>query len=265
MSELPEFEDPPVVEVALSAQFRIIPGLRGLALAPLRERWRDRYPKVEEYPPVPSMVEGDMPGGPAFQVKLGMMPSVRYWFLTEDRTELVQLQQDRMSVNWREQNTGKPYPRYPAIRQLFAERFAELGSFVAREAMGAVHVTQLELSYINAVTVDPGDKGKLGRILSTWRGVPDHHLGDPEQAQVSMSYQVKGLGAGISRLWVQAGPGQRSNGIPATFITFLIRGVPAGEEITEILSFLDTAHRHVVQSFAELTTPEMHAIWRWRP
>ena len=40
MTDLPDFGAPPVVEVALGVQFRILPALRGLALAPLRERWR---------------------------------------------------------------------------------------------------------------------------------------------------------------------------------------------------------------------------------
>ncbi|HEX6509962.1 MAG TPA: TIGR04255 family protein [Chloroflexota bacterium] len=263
MSELPEFEDPPVVEVALSAQFRILPGLRGLTLAPLYEQWRDRYPRVEEQPPLPSTVEGIVPGGPAFQLNVGL-PSVRYWFLTDDGTELVQLQQDRLSVNWREQSSEKPYPRYTAMRQLFVERFRDLETFAAQQGMGKVQVTQLELSYVNAVTIDPGDRGKLGRILTTWHDVPDAYLGDPEQAQLSMSYQVKELGAGISRLWVQAGPGQRVSGAPAMLLTLLVRGAPAGEGIDEILAFLDSGHQHLVRSFAELTTPEMHTIWRWR-
>ena len=264
MSDLPEFDDPPVVEVALSAQFRILPGLRGLALAPLHEQWRDLYPRVEEQPPLPSIVEGNVPGGPVFQLNVGM-PSVRYWFLTGDGTELVQLQQDRLSVNWREQGSGKSYPRYPAMREVFAERFKDLEAFVAQKALGDIRVTQLELSYINAVRIGPDDTGKLDRILSTWQAAPGHHLGDPEQARADMSYQVEGLGVGVSRLWVQAGPGQQVPGVPAMLLTFLIRGVPAGEGLEETLAFLDDAHQHLVRSFAELTTPEMHAIWRWRP
>lgn len=263
MSDLPEFEDPPVVEVALSVQFRILPALRGLTLAPLYEQWRSRYPRVEEQPPLPAIIEGDIPGGPVFQLNVGI-PSVRYWFLTDDGTELVQLQQDRLSVNWREQGSGKPYPRYSAMRQMFADRFNDLETFLAETALGDIRVTQLELSYVNAVVIGPEDMGKLDRILSTWQAAPNHHLGDPEQARLEMSYQIKGLGAGVSRLWVQVGTGQRGTRAPAALLTFLVRGVPTGEGIGGTMSFLDDAHQHVVRSFAELTTPEMHAIWRWR-
>jgi uncharacterized protein (TIGR04255 family) len=261
-NDLPEFDAPPVVEMAVSARFRIIPGLRGLALSPLYEQWRGRYPQVEEQPPLPAVVEDGVPNGPTtFQLNLGAVPAVRYWFLTRDGDELVQLQQDLLSVNWRERVSGKPYPRYAAMRQLFSDRIHDLETFAARNELGPVHVTQLELSYINAVDVDEGDGGKLGRILTTWQDVPDSRLAGPEQVQLNMSYQVTGLGPGVSRLWVQAGLGQRSTGALAIFLTFLIRGAPKGEGITQALAFLDNAHEQVLRSFAELTTPEMHRAW----
>jgi uncharacterized protein (TIGR04255 family) len=260
VNDLPEFEDPPVVEMALSARFQVLPGLRGLALAPLYEQWRDRYPRVEEQPPLPSVVEGGVPGGPVFQLNLGA-PSVRYWFLTEDGSELVQLQQDLLSVNWREQVSGMAYPRYQAMRRLFADRLKDLESFVVQQGAGRIRVTQLELSYINAVNVGPQDRGKLGRILTIWSDETGPRLAEPEQVQLNMSYLVEGLGAGISRLWVQAAPGQRGTGTPATLLTFLVRGAPEGEGKEQILAFMDKAHDQAVHSFAELTTSEMHEIW----
>lgn len=263
VDDLPEFEDPPVIEVALSVQFRSLPGLRGLAVAPLRELWRDRYPRVEEQPPLPSMVEGDMPSGPSLRINQGF-PATRFWFMNDDGTELVQLQHDRLSVNWRELGSGRAYPRYAAMREQFAGRYRDLANFTGAEGLGDLHVTQLELTYINAVTVDPGDMGKLGRVLGTWQTLPDHHLGEPEQVRVEMSFQVKDLGAGNSRLWVQAGPGQRGAGVPAMLLTLLIRGTPAGVGLDGVLTFLDDAHRHLVRSFAELTTREMRANWWWR-
>lgn len=264
MGELPEFDAPPVAEVALGVQFRPLPVLRGLALAPLRDRWRDRYPRLEEQPPLPATFEGGLPGGPAIQLSLGV-PSVRYWFLTRDGSELVQVQQDRLSVNWRDSQSGRPYPRYPAMRQVFADRFADLEAFAFREGSGPIQVQQAELSYVNAVGADAAGTLRLDRILSIWRATPGHHLGEPEHTRVEMSFQVKDLGSGISRLWVQLGPGQRKDGTPALLFTLSVRGMPQGNGgLTEVVSFLDKAHGHVVRSFAELTTAEMHAIWRLR-
>ena len=231
MSELPEFEEPPVVEVALGIQFRILPALRGLALAPLRDVWRDRYPRLEEQAPLPSIVEGSVPGGPVVQLNVGL-PSMRYWFLTEDGSELVQVQQDRLSVNWRDGDSGSSYPRYPAMRQTFADRFRDLAAFVAREDLGIIRANQVELSYVNALSVEPSE---MGRVLSTWQAAPNHHLGEPEQTRLEMSFQVKDLGTGVSRLWVQIGPGQRKPGASAILFTLLVRGMPTGEDLDDVL------------------------------
>lgn len=263
VSDPSEFEAPPVVEVALGVQFRLLPGLRGLALAPLRDQWKDQYPRLEEQPPLPSTVEGNVPGGPVVQLNVGL-PSLRYWFLTGDGSELVQLQQDRLSVNWRHTDSGSHYRRYPAMRQTFADRFRDLVAFATREDMGTVRVNQVELNYVNAVNAEATEGGKLERVLSMWNSLSEHHLGRPEQVRMEMSFQIKDLGTGMSRLWVQAGPGTRDSGTGAILLTLSVRGAPLGESLSEILSFMDDAHRHALQSFKELTTPEMHAIWRLR-
>ena len=263
MSELPEFEAPPVVEVALGVQFRILPALRGLALAPLRDQWRSRYPGLEEQPPVPSTIEGSAPGGPVVQLNVGF-PSMRYWFLTEDGSELVQVQQDRLSVNWRGIDSGSIYPRYPAMRQTFVDRFDDFSSFLSHEGLGTIRPTQVELNYVNAVSLEASGGGKLERVLSTWRAASKHHLGSPEQTRLEMSFHLKDLGSGSSRLWVQIGPGQGDPATPALLFTLTVRGMPTGEGLSEVLSFLDDAHGHLVRSFAELTTSRMHDIWRLR-
>ena len=106
--------------------------------------------------------------------------------------------------------------------------------------------------------------GQLGRILNNWHVASDHHLGEPEEARVQMSFRVADLGNGESRLWVQVGPGQRKPSEPTVLLTLSARGKPSGEGLDEALSFLDDAHTHIVRSFAELTTPAMHEVWRRR-
>lgn len=260
MTDLPEFNAPPVVEVALGVQFRILPALRGLALAPLRERWRQQYPRIEEQPPLPSAVGSGSPGEPFVQLNIGL-PSMRYWFLSSDGSDLVQIQQDRLSVNWREAESSSPYPRYPSIRKAFEDRFRELQEFIAQEELGSIRVTQAELEYVNAVIVKPQEVGELGRILKNWDVSTDHHLGEPEEARLQMTFRIADLGDGESRLWVQVGPGQRKPSRPTMLLTLSARGKPSGEGLDAVLSFLDGAHTHIVLSFAELTTPAMHEVW----
>jgi len=48
-NQLPEFSNPPVVEVALGVQFRPVYGLRPIELAILREKWRSKYPVIRAF------------------------------------------------------------------------------------------------------------------------------------------------------------------------------------------------------------------------
>jgi hypothetical protein len=86
VTDLPEFDNPPVVEVAIGVQFRPLPGLQGLNLAPLQAVWRDAYPVTQEHPPVMPVIEGDPQGAGQLRLSLLPVPVVRQWFLSESGT-----------------------------------------------------------------------------------------------------------------------------------------------------------------------------------
>lgn len=260
--ELPDFDAPPVVEVALGAQFRPLFGLRAIELAELRERWRAEYPVVQEQPPLPPTTEAGATGAPTIQFVVGPALQTRVWFLNEDQSELVQLQHDRLTVNWR-QTTTSVYPRYPSVRTAFERRFADIRAFVAERGLGTVAVTQVEVSYINAVDAAEGQIGSLDRVLRNWHP-PAMHLGPPGQSRSAFVFSVPDLGRPPVRMYVAVDPAQRPDGRPVLFLTLTVRGAPAGEDPANALRFMDQAHAHVVRGFAELTPDAMHAEWRRR-
>jgi uncharacterized protein (TIGR04255 family) len=263
-ADLPEFDNPPVGEVAVGVQFLPVPGLQGLALAPLRDLWRQSYPRTQEQAPLVPAIEGAPPLLPQLQLRMVQAPSVRVWFLSDDDTELVQLQPDRLLVNWRSGEAPAPYPRYRHMRQVFAQCFSDLDRFVAGEQLGEIVITQVELSYINVIEVDPDDLGRMDYFLGGWSGAADHHLGQPEQSRLTLVFPIPDLGQPPVRLYVEVNPAQRPNGQPVLFFTLTVRGNPGGKSLDETLRFLDGAHGHLVRSFAELTTESMHRIWQRR-
>ncbi len=264
MTAVPNFTEPPVVEMALGAQFRPLFTLRGITLGPLRERWRDAYPHVEEQPPLPPAIEGGLVPGIGLQVGFGPMPNMRHWFLNEAGTELVQLQHDRLIVNWRQADTSSAYPRYDRMRTIFEQRLADLAGFVEQQGLGSIEIVQAEANYINAVGVQPEGRGHLGGVLRGWVGTPDHHLGEPEEARVALAFAVPDLGRPPVRMYVNVDPAQRGDGSPVLFMTLTVRGAPAGAGIADTLEFVDGAHEHLVQSFMELTAEPMHSAWGLR-
>lgn len=259
--DAPEFAEPPVVEVALGVQFHPLPALRGITLAPLRERWRTEYPRVEEQPPLAPAIEAGPMQGIAVQVGFGPVPTVRYMFLNEAGSEFVQLQNDRLVVNWREAQPPTPYPRYERMRTLLGQRLAEVSEFVEQNGLGSIQIVQAELNYVNAIEVDDGQQGRLDRVLRGWAGTSDHHLGDPEQARALLVFSVPDVGRHPVRMYVGVDPAQRIDGSPVLFMTLTVRGAPAGAMIDNALQFMDQGHDHLVRSFSELTPEPMHTVW----
>ncbi|MDA8045307.1 MAG: TIGR04255 family protein [Actinomycetota bacterium] len=257
---LASFDEPPVAEVAAGIQFRSLFGVRGIALGPLRERWREQYPHVQEMPPLPPQIEASPAGGPVFQLGFGPVPSSRYWFLNEDHTELVQVQNDRLVVNWRRGSKGGAYPRYGAIRGLFADRRADLEAFLAEETLGVLDVVQVELTYINSIPElvnRPADE-----VLSGLRWPQLDELGRPEQVRASASFVVPEMGVTPVRLYLSVEPGTELDGGPTAFLTVTVRGAAEQGNGDTTLAFLDEAHEHVVRSFTEVTTESMHRTWK---
>ncbi len=120
---LPDFSNPPVIEVALSVQFEPIAALRTPQIGLLWEEFRPRFQKTEEYPPLNAVIEKfGLPEAHKSDIQVQMLPSPpvpRVWFLNETGTELVQVQQDRFVHNWRKVGTGDVYPRYERVREVF--------------------------------------------------------------------------------------------------------------------------------------------------
>jgi uncharacterized protein (TIGR04255 family) len=263
VAKLPEFDAPPVIEVALDVQFQAIPELHGLRLAPLWDVWRADLPELQEQPPLAPLIEGGS-GENVRQVEfITVLPQPRYWFLSADSTELVQLQQDRLAVNWRAVGDAQ-YPRYPAVRAKMEQRASEFENYLRQEGLTALQIIQAEISYVNAIRVDPDKPGDLTQLLRAWSGLPAHHLGEPGEVRLNLMFDVPELGKSPVRLHVAVSPGKTPNGSSCLFMNLTVRGNPGGSSVDDALSFIDGGHEHIVRSFEELTTEALHKLWRKR-
>lgn len=264
MSSLPDFAKPPVTEVALGVQFKALPQLRAVELAALREQWRTAYPVAQEQPPLPPMRERRAIGPPIVQLQLGPPLLSRLWFLSLDASRLVQLQSDRLIVNWRQTADGEPYPRYPAMRSMFEDRAGDVSAFTTERGFGDLNITQVEVNYINSI---PFEADRLGHLEDLLRGIsvnPSHHLEPPEQSRVAMVYSVPDIGSAPVRLHVSVAPAPNLAGTPAVRFSLSVRGAPAGGTVEDGLEFMDGAHAHIVRSFDEMTVEAMHTLWEKR-
>jgi uncharacterized protein (TIGR04255 family) len=260
VASLPEFVNPPVTEVAVGVQFAPIPQLRPIELADLREKWRGEYPVSQDQPPLPPSIEGQPGGMPRVQLRLGPPVMSRLWFLSNDSTRLVQLQLDRLIVNWRQVKGDEMYPRFPEMQKRFEQRASELSAFVFERGFGAIDVNQVELNYVNFIP-DADDRPRpLEDVLRVTTLNSANHLDPPQQARLGLTFEIPDVGKPPVRLYTEAAPsrvGERSG----VQFRLTVRGAPTGGSIANALEFIDGAHRHIVQSFHEMTVPEMHNVW----
>jgi uncharacterized protein (TIGR04255 family) len=115
-SDLPDFDEPPVVEAVLSVQFEPLTEMRTAHLGLLWKKYRLNFPKTEERPALGQVFE-QFPETPRTRLGLELQtyenqPVPRLWFITTQGNEMIQVQPDRFIKNWRKEGESETYPRY---------------------------------------------------------------------------------------------------------------------------------------------------------
>ena len=75
----------------------------------------------------------------------------RYWFVTPDDTELIQIQRDWFARNWRKIRKDVQYPSFESVYTEFKADLQHLVDFIAEADLGRFSPTQCEVSYINHI------------------------------------------------------------------------------------------------------------------
>ncbi len=277
--KLPKFERPPVVEVALSAQFQPLAKFTVAHLGLLWKRFSSRFPNVEQQPPIPHFVERTGVRVQAPQVQFEMLRSgdltPRLWMLNEVGTELIQVQADRFIRNWRKhQDPTATYPQYEKhLRPQFEQDYLSFQRFVSEEGLGELVVDQCEVTYINHISRDGvwTDHSQLDRVFIGWSGSYANVVGLPAEHVAVRAAHVLSHDASdfVGRLHVQVDSGFKPSPVsgdtstePVFNLQLVARGRPLGEGTQGVLSFLDAGHRAIVTTFANMTTPAMHNAWK---
>lgn len=264
--DLPEFEHPPVVEVALGVQFEPVPKLDGPAIARFWfEEARARFPEWLEAPALPPAIEWfgipGQPRGVMFRLGQGAL-SNRSVFQDTSQAGLLQLQQDRIVRNWRKVGTGVAYPRYESIRASFATELLQFRQFLSQHKLGELVPNQCEVTYVNHIPAEDVNRlGEVGGILAPWSGkFSDGWLTAPETVEVASHHRITMDGTPIGRLHISLQPGY--SGTDAIFVlTLTARGRPSGPTDADVLTFLDIGREQIVRGFTSVTSTDMHAKW----
>jgi uncharacterized protein (TIGR04255 family) len=265
-NQFPEFERPPLDEVAIGVQFEPLKEFHAAHLGLYWSRIRAKYPLTEDQAPLAHLVESaePRPVPPGGLVSFQSFPPVpRCWFLDKSKNQLIQVQQDRFLRNWRQLEGTDPYPRYSYLAQEFKQEWEGFLAFVHDEQLGQPSANQCELTYVNNINGRESwrDFSEVAKLFSLLKEPKESKfLPTPEMLGWETRYKLPG---GRGRLHVQMNPAFRSRDLKLTLsLTLTARGAPAGGSPDQIMAWFDLAHEWVVNAFNDLTEPELHEIWK---
>jgi uncharacterized protein (TIGR04255 family) len=272
---LPEFNHPPITEVALSVQFANLDKWQSTHTGLLWSKYREAFPRTEQHPPVGPVVESfGPPRRQDLQLEIvNSAPPIRAWFLNSAGTELIQVQSDRFIHNWRKVESVQGYPRYAHICRQFLNELDQFCKFLEDEKLGAFVPNQCEVTYINHISLDSGNVHKQAEeVLTMWRpSFSDDYLQSAngielEDSRVGARFVIKDSeNTPIGRLHFSTQPlmtiSDGKPGKPVLGLTLTARGAPIGTGKEGVLKFMDLGHETIVNAFASLTTAKMHNYW----
>ena len=257
---LPEYERPPVVEVALAIQLEGSIGFRSLDLAVLADRWSDDHPVRQERAPLPMMSPDPDEPGVSLEVS-DEAPTPRLWLQNDAGDRVVQLQHDRITVNWQKGGRNDPYPRYTTIRESLIEAWRRLTQAVEDLQLSVPPPSICEVLYVNHLGPDQGWRTAedTAGLLAPWRGqASDDFLPENPHQGFLLHYHLPD-----ERGWlnVDAWSTDERTDERLMVLTLLARGPASSPDLDGALDFMDLAHEWIVRGFTSVTTAAAHRRW----
>lgn len=263
-SDLPDFENPPLVEVALAVQFAPVTGLR----APVLARWKQAHfpdARWEERPLMP--LPQELRGVPNQQIYFDLrdpesVPRCRHWFIDDRVGGLLQIQDDCVVHNWRKANGAPAYPRYERIREEFRRELEALEVFIAAEHLGELRPRQCEVTYVNQMDLEGRD---VGDVMVGWSGAMSDSLSpEVEGVEITSHHRMLRDSRPIGRLHIRAAAA-RTQGPRVLRLTLTARGAPPQATVEGAMTWLDLGRDAVVRGFCSVTEESVHyADWKRR-
>ena len=267
---LPEFDRPPVTEVALSVQFEPLATWRAVHAGLYWGEIKDKYPLSETHPALPSAIERFDGVFPQQTQSINLSMNIfgdadiaRFWFLTQDKTRLIQIQRDRLVINWRKVIGNETYPRYSnEIRPRLLEEWTRFSAFTQKQNLGDLKILQCEVTYINDIPQGEGwtTLPEALALFSPWWGRgTDGWLPIPEAVNVAGSFR---LPDDLGRLHFATQSLLRARD-QKQVVQFRLagRGKPSGDDVDSIAAWMDLAREWVVRGFSDITSSTAHTLW----
>ena len=254
---LPDYRNPPLNEVVLGIQFAPARGYQQIRAGEVWNLYKAEFPLVEELPPIAPVFETFGITRPGAMMSFGLVTGTllhgRFWFLSPQKTELIQFQQDRLLHNWRKiEDKNNEYPRFEKMIVNFEKEANQLQDYFNKLSPQNLICNQAEISYINHITLEQSEgRGKA----SDWFRFINFGSTDPDDMSFVIRRNLEGpSGALTARLICEVGTSFTALGARILVLTLTVRGAPEDTTAASALKLLKLGREVIVTEFAEITT-----------
>lgn len=162
------FENPPLTEVVFGVWISGL-NLDIVHYGQFYDLIKKDFPRTSLVNPLPP--PGEI-GTQQAAFKLLAKPDLpRIWFESADSAYILQLQPDRLILNWRKQHkASNSYPHFDSFYKKFISEWGRFQEFAAKMGLGVPRVVGFELTYINQLIAErdwnaPKDLSKFFRHM----------------------------------------------------------------------------------------------------
>jgi uncharacterized protein (TIGR04255 family) len=263
-----DFARPPVDEVVLSVLFQSLDKLMAPHLGEIWQEFKnDGFINITEHAQVPPAIETfPIPSQRSGQFQFNVPDLARIWFIHENDNQIIQIQRDRFTHNWRRTDSDQKYPGFSTICDKFNGFYNRFCQIIKDMGIGEVTPLQYELTYIDQIRQGEGwntlnDIGKIYNLFansqnsdSFWSGV--------ESLVLRTSFRIVDLN---SRLYLTI---RDRTKIPEEIQTlqtdFTMRGFPENLDCST-MTWFKLAREEIRKKFAMLFTEDIQTqVWKRR-
>ena len=253
-----ELTNPPVNEVVLTMHFD--PVLKGFKSEHVGLFWSwvaSEFPIVEQHPPLTiTNAQGDDLVDPG-----EVFPMPRYWFISEDRSELIQVHKQAFTYNWR--NVGEnPYPGFLEKVKPGFDKYSDLLLQFLRdhteEASPAVN--RCALTYIDIIEQSeywsgPDDTAKVVPSFSSLEGIGLEGIGSPIGFEFNHSNRYRYSTQDELQIGIRTVRQRQNPEMAGLLLQFEMTGDTTGKSSEDISDWFMYAHERITDVFLGITDP----------
>lgn len=250
----PTFDNPPVIETALSIQFDELSNFKTTHFGMFYETIKDRFPIVEDHSRLAPVREYFPRVSPMQGIRFRATESgpERVWYKERDNgSKMLQLQADRYVFNWCRKDS-EDYPRYETYLPICLDHFKHFSKWALNNDLGEVKPNLCEVTYINRLYAEENESliDFFGTVFTglKWETSDEWLPQPPENASLNRVFVI---GDNQGRLYVEAGFAIDGEG--RDFILLKITARVNINQKDNLKESMDLAHLWVVKGFASLT------------